>query len=373
MKLTFNSLLPYTVVAVKAVVIAVLGYIVAVISRKITISVCNSFESLKKQSEFSKSAGSMVYYLVLLITVVAVLEALGLKYVTQPFLDLLNKIASYIPNIIGAIVIFVVGIFFARITKEFTNSLIETFQIEKISKKYGVENLGELFGNIIYIFILLFIVIATLNALQISSITDPAVSMLTVILNAIPRMVAALIVFGTIFYIGKVIANITTTVVDELNIDETAKEIGISHNRINFRDLVKYTILTFATLLGSSQAFHYLNAQALYQLTYQFTVIAFKLVVASIILFGGIYFGNLFEKKLENKTFGKVVKIAFIVSTIFIALPYIGVSPQVIETVVLSICLSIGLAFALAFGLGGREIATDILRKLMDSDENQKE
>lgn len=293
---------------------------------------------------------------------------MGLKYVTQPFLDLLNKVASYIPNLIGAVVILVVGFFLAKIAKEFTNSLIETLQIEELGKKYGIEDLGGALGNIVYIFVLLFVIIAALNALKISAITDPAVSMLTAILEAIPRIVAALIVFGIIFYVGKVVADITAKVVDELNIDEIAKEVGISSDKLKFSDLVRYTVLTFAVLLGLAQAFHYLEAEALYQLTYQFTVIAFKIVVASIVLFVGAYLGNLFEKKVENENLGKFVKFAFITAAVFIALPYVGVSPEVIEIVVLSVCFGVGLAFALAFGLGGKEVAAELLKKFLSSD-----
>ena len=372
MEFSVNSILPYIAVVVKAVIIAVVGYVAALVGRKVTVKVLESFESLKKQHDFPKSAGNLVYYLILLITVVAVLEALGLKYVTQPFLDLLNKVASYVPNVIGATVILVVGILFAKIAKEFTNSLIETLQIEEFGRKYGIEDLGGALGNLVYIFVLLFVVIAALNALQISAITTPAVSMLSAILQAIPRIVAALIVFGIIFYVGKVIADITAKVADELNIDEIAKELGVSSDKLKFADLVKYTILTFAVLLGLSQAFHYLKAEALYNLTYEFTLVAFKIVVATVILFAGAYLGGLFEKRVESETIGKTVKFAFVVAAIFIALPYVGVSPEVVEIVVFSICLGVGLAFALAFGLGGKDVAAELLRKLLSSDRSEK-
>ena len=90
------------------------------------------------------------------------------------------------------------------------------------------------------------------------------------------------------------------------------------------------------------------------------------------ILFAGAYLGGLFEKRVESETIGKTVKFAFVVAAIFIALPYVGVSPEVVEIVVFSICLGVGLAFALAFGLGGKEIAAELLRKLLNSDKTEK-
>ncbi|WP_457678000.1 mechanosensitive ion channel [Thermovibrio sp.] len=367
MELSTQTVIQYSIVAIKAVVIAVIGWIIAVFSKKVIEKLVGSVETLRKHKGLPESAGKLAYYLVLLITTVAVLEVIGLKYVTEPFIDMLNKVANYLPNLIGATVILVVGIFFAKVAREFVNSFLETFQIEELGKKYGIEDLGGAIGNIVYLIIVLFVVIAALNTLQIEAITAPAVSMLTLILKAIPRIIAAIIVFGIIFFVGKVVAEITAKIVDELNIDEIAKEIGISSEKLKFADLVQYLILTFAVLLGLSQAFHYLEAQALYEITYQFTVIAFKIVVASVILFAGAYFGNLFEKKTDNKTVGKVVKYAFITAAVLIALPYVGVSPQIIEIAVFSICLGIGLAFALAFGLGGKEFAAEVLKKLLNS------
>ena len=366
-----NTLIPYGIAVVKAVVVAFIGWIIAVVGRKITVSILNQFESLKKQKELVKSAGNLVYYLILLITVVAVLEALGLKYVTQPFLDLLNKIAGYIPNIIGATIILIVGVFLARIAKEFTNALVETVRLEEFAKKYGIEDLGGALGNLVYVFVLLFVVISALNALQIESITKPATAMLSSILNAIPKIAAAIIIFGIAFYIGKVLADIAANIVDELNIDEIAKEIGISSEKRKFADLVRYLVIAFAVLIGLTQAFNYLNAEALYRITYSFTLISFKLVVAIAILFAGLYFGNLIEKRVENEKLGKVLKFAFAVAAVFIALPYVGISPEIIEIVVLSISLGFGIAFAIAFGIGGKEVAAELLRKLVQDKEEK--
>ncbi|WP_456419137.1 mechanosensitive ion channel [Thermovibrio sp.] len=367
MELSTAVLTQYAVIAVKAVVIAVIGWVLAVVGKNVVERIVGSIDALKKHEGLPQSAGRLTYYFVILVTTVAVLEVIGLKYVTEPFIDLLNKVAGYLPNLIGAAVILIVGTFFAKVAREFVDSLLETFQIEELGKKYGIEDLGGAIGNVVYLLIILFVAIAALNALQIEAITEPAISMLTMILNAIPRIVAAVVVFGIIFFVGKVVAGITAKIVDELNIDELAKEIGISSDKLKFEELIRYLILTFAVLLGLSQAFHYLEAEALYQLTYQFTVIAFKLVVAAVIIFAGAYLGNLFEKRTENEAIGKGVKYAFIIASIFIALPYVGVSPEIIEIVVFSVSLGVGLAFALAFGLGGKEAAAELLKKLLSS------
>ncbi len=360
----WNAVIPYAVVAVKVVVIAIVGWIIAALAGASVRTICERFEVLKKQKDLPKSAGDLVYYLILLATIVAVLEALGLKYVTQPFLSLLDKIGAYLPNLIGAIVIMVVGGFFAKISREFVRSLLDTFQVKEIGEKYGIEDLSGATANFVYLMVLLFVAVAALNALEIEAISKPAVAMIGSILNAIPKIVAAIIIFAVIYYVGKFVADVTSKIVDELNFDEIAKVVGISSEKLKFGELVRYIIMAFAVLLGLAQAFHYIEAQALYSITYEFTVIAFKLIVASAIIFAGAYFGSIFENRVENKEIGKVIKVAFIVAAVFIALPYVGVSGEVIEIVVFSISVGLGLAFALAFGLGGKDIAAEVLKKL---------
>ncbi|MEO2083697.1 MAG: mechanosensitive ion channel [Desulfurobacteriaceae bacterium] len=363
-----ESFLPYAVAAFKALVVFVVGWLVAAGAREVTSKLLGKLELLKEQKEFVRSISNLAYYFILLVTFVGVLEILGLKYVTQPFLDLLNEVASYLPNLIGAGLILFLGILFARIAREFVRSLLETFGIGEFGKKYGVENLGGAVADAVYLFVVLFVVISALNALQIDAVTRPAVLMLSSILEAVPKVIAALLIFGIIYYVGRFVADVAVKLIDDLNLEKIAGELGLSSEKVNFESLVRYLILTFSVLLGLSQAFHYLEAEALYRLTYSFTVVAFKLVVASLILFAGAYLGNLFEKKVEKEEIGRFIKVAFILAALFLALPYVGVSPEVVEIVVFSVSFGLGLAFALAFGLGGKSVAEEMLRKLFSKD-----
>ncbi len=367
MGISMDMVVQYAFLAVKVLAIIVVGWLLAISGRKITEKLTGSIEIFRKQEGLPQSAGKLTYYFVILATTVAVLEAVGLKYVTEPFIDLLNKVAAYLPNLVGAVLILIIGTFFAKISKEFTSSFLETFGVKELGKKYGIENLGEVGGNIVYLLTILFVVIAALNTLEIEAVTKPAVSMLTIILDAIPRIVAAVVVFGIIFFIGRIVSEIAIKIVNELNVDKFAKEIGISSNKFKFDELVNYLIMTFAVLFGLDQAFHYLSAEALYQLTHQLIVVAFKIVVAALIIFAGTYFGSTFEKRTENKTIGKGIKYASITTSVFIALPYLGVSPEVVEVIVFSISIGIGLAFAIAFGLGGKKVAEDVLEKLLNN------
>ena len=364
MGFNYEQYIPTLIIILKAIAIALIGFGLASILRAAATKGLSKIKQLKDEKEFIQSLGNLVYYFVLLITVVAVLETIGLKYITKPFIDLLNEVMSYIPNIIGAGIILFIGILLAKIAKDFTKSLLITFKIDDFAKKYNIENLSGLVSNFVYLFLVLFVIMASLNALNITVISKPATDMISSILLAIPKIVAAAIVFGIIFFVGKLVAEIVAKILDDLNVDELAKEIGISSDRFKFQSLVKSVIITFATLIGLSQAFDYIEAESLYELTQSFIQIFFKVLVASAIIFAALYIGKQIEEKVQNKSIGRIVRIGLILMATLLVLPFVGIAPEIITTLVLALSLGVGMAFALAFGLGGKDVAHKILEDM---------
>jgi len=374
MAFSFEEYIPIVVVILKAIAIGLIGYGAATILRTATAKGLSKIKQLENEKEFTKSLSNLVYYFILLITIVAVLEILGLKYITQPFIDLLNKVMSFIPNIIGAVIILFVGILLSKIAKDFVKSLLITLKADDFAKKYNIDNFSGLISNLVYLILVLFVIMASLNALSITVISKPATEMISSILVAIPRIVAASIVFAIIFFVGKLVAEIVAKIVDDINLDDIANKIGISSDKIKFASLVKYTIITFATLLGLSQAFDYIEANSLYMLTQDFIQILFKVLVASGIMLAALYIGSQFEEKMANKNVGRIIRIALIVMAVLLILPFVGISPEIITTLVLSLSLGVGFAFALAFGLGGKDVAQKFLEEqFFKKEENQNQ
>ncbi len=367
---SFNEYLPYFITLLKAVGIFLIGLGLSIVSKTLVSKGLSKIKVLGKETEFVQSFSKLVYYFILLITVVAVLEILGLKYITQPFVDLLNEILVYIPNIIGASLILFLGILLAKISKEFIKSLLITIKVEEFAKQYKLENLSGAIANFVYLIIILFVIMSSLNTLGITVISQPATQMIASILLTIPKIIAGLIIFGVIFFLGKLIAEATSKIVNDINIDEITNYLGITSEKLKFDKLVKYLILTFATLIGLSQAFSYIDAKTLSLLTHQLLEIIFKVLVASIIVFSAVFIGKQIEDKVENKNFGKGVRYLLTIMAIFLALPFIGISPEIIEIFVFTITLGLGVAFALAFGLGGKDIAKEVLKEVFQRNKN---
>jgi len=63
------------------------------------------------KSDLSELIGMLLYWVMMLIVVMAAINALGLEITA----DLLNQVIGYIPNVIAAVFILVLGIFFATL------------------------------------------------------------------------------------------------------------------------------------------------------------------------------------------------------------------------------------------------------------------
>lgn len=74
----------------------------------------------------------------------------------------------------------------------------------------GEQQLSILVGLVVYVLVLVPVVIAALEALQLEALTAPASSMLDQILAAVPQIFAAVLILFIAFLIGKLVADLVS-------------------------------------------------------------------------------------------------------------------------------------------------------------------
>lgn len=99
------------------------------------------------------------------------------------------------------------------------------------------------------------------------------------------------------------------------------------------------------------------------------------LIVAALILFGGLLFARLVNAVLQNAAAANsvrggvaVARAAYLIVVLFsaaAALDQVGVRPELIATAISILLGSVGLALGLAFGLGAKDLAGEALRGLL--------
>ena len=126
-----------------------------------------------------------------------------------------TKIAAFLPELIGAIIIFVLGLIFARLIKFAAVKLLKLVRFDSATEKTGVNEFlkkgsivktpSEIIGSLIYWFVMILVLIATLDALGLPIVSD----ILNDVFLYIPNVVAAIIVL----VLGILFANLLSAVV----------------------------------------------------------------------------------------------------------------------------------------------------------------
>lgn len=153
------------------VIVLFIGWIVAKLIKTIVIKVLNTLkvESLTAKigledfiakggfkHGFSELVGMIAYWLAMLVVVVAAVNAIGLTVAA----DLLNQIVLYIPNVIAAIFILVLGMFGAT----FLGNIVIT-----TAANAGVDQ-ARMLGKIVEAIIIIFAIAIALEQLKIGTV-----------------------------------------------------------------------------------------------------------------------------------------------------------------------------------------------------------
>ena len=201
-------------------------------------------------------------------------------------------------------------------------------------------------------------------------------------INFMPTLIGALLVFllGLIVasVLGKVVERIIRAIridqaVEHLNINEKLREHGIDISISAFLGKIVqwFLILVFlmaaTDILGLNQVTSFLNNIIVYLP---------NVIVATIILTIAFLLGNLVYVIVRSSTraagvmsatlLATIIKWAIVIFGILAALIQLGIAVSLVNTIFIGLVAAISLAAGLAFGLGGREEAALILRKLRE-------
>ncbi|MXP15594.1 mechanosensitive ion channel [Altererythrobacter confluentis] len=323
-----------------------------------------------------ESLGSIVSLLIWLFGLLAILQVFELGGVMSPVQTLLNSIMGFVPNLVGAGLLFFVGLMIAKIVRDITITALQTVDFDKWANRGGVESatgnsaISKTIGTIIYAIIVIFVSILALDTLGLESVSAPASNMLQLVFNAIPNVIGAAILLGIGYMISKFVANIMTEVLTGLGVDRTlgATELlpeGTTATGILARVAQIAIVLFFA--IAATRMLGFVELTAILD---EVLVLGGRVIFGAVVIGLGFLIANSLARVLggaDNSSMaGTIVKWATIVLFTFMGLQYTGVGDIITETAFTAIVVGMAVAGALAFGLGGREWAARKLEQ-MDS------
>lgn len=333
------------------------------------------------QTKWVDTVANIVFYLVLLLALPAVLDALGLRGVSGPFEDLLNSFLGFIPKLVAAALIFAVGYIVAKIVRDILTKFLEAAGLNKLAEKLHLSDyvkgssLAKAIGTIVFILIMIPVTISALEALNIRGITDPAIAMLNNILTMIPNIIVAIVLVLAGVFIAKWLKGVIVSLLENLGVNSLASKMGLgsrSASSMSIAQIVGTIVQVIVILLFVSEALQVANLEFMASLATAIFAYLPMVIAAIIILAVGFWLANMAERLVGSALVdgeGKpsalrlVAKYAILGIAFFMAISQLGIAPMIVNTAFLLILGGLALAFGLAFGLGGQETAARYLRK----------
>ncbi|NJO20344.1 MAG: mechanosensitive ion channel [Spirulinaceae cyanobacterium RM2_2_10] len=230
-----------------AFVVLIVGWIFATLLSLSVRSLLNRTQIDNRLAEYAfgdAQAGALpiekwvaqtVYYLVLLFTVVAFLNALNLDAVSEPLNQFLDRIFSYLPQVGGAIAWIIGGWLLATVAKLVLTRGLQSFRLDdRLAETMGDEPgsspllLNENLGKIVYWFVLLFFLYFALGTLGLDDQLEPVQNVLTDILEALPQILTAILIGVVGWAIARIVRSIVRNLLASTGIDTFGTRLGMS-------------------------------------------------------------------------------------------------------------------------------------------------
>ncbi len=371
-----------------ALIILLIGWLIAKGIRTLLEHIINKTSASKRlETDSGLQLGSfiakVVYYIIMVMVLLMVLEKLGITKVLTPIQNMLDKFMQFLPNIIAAGLVGFIGYFLAK----FVSHLVSIFGnfLDKLVDKTGFKDTDKIINvlqKIVFIIIFIPILIQALDILQMESISNPANQILSNFIGLLGQIIIAAIIILIFSYGGKLLSNFIKDLLISMNSENLAEKIGLKNmigEKSSLAGMISGLIYFFIVFFGIITAVEILKLTQLTDILNQLLDITGQILFGLVILVVGNYISKLiYDAMIRSKNNGfvaNIVRFASLALFIAIALRTMGIANEIVELAFGLIMGAVAIAIALSYGLGGKEAAgehfKEIIKKLKGPKENK--
>jgi small-conductance mechanosensitive channel len=220
--------------------------------------------------------------------------------IADPIRQMLTRIMAYIPILLGALVILIVGWIVARAIRRILDWLLKTIRFDALADKAGISEVlrkGELkitarqvVSSLVYWLIIIMVLVMVANALGLPKASD----ILSNLFAYVPKVIAALLVLVVAMFLASFVSGIVRIAAGHAKLPKPELLAGIC----------RWVIIVFAVTISLAQL-----GIAPLLVTATFNIILGGIVLALALAFGlggkdaaARYLEELKEKRSQKKT-----------------------------------------------------------------------
>lgn len=240
---------PLAINLLGAIAILIVGWIVAAIAASFTRKLLKRTDVDNRlvgwvrgnqqgtQPNVEKWASLAVFWVILIIAIVAFLNALQLTAVAEPLKNFLNQIFIYLPKLVAALVLLGIAWLLATLAKA---AVIHSSQSLGLDRGLGEaaegtppENqflLSETLGKALYWFVFLFFLPLILGVLDLQGPLQPVQNLLDELLAALPKILKALMIGAIGWFIARTVRTVVANLLSAAGTDRLGTKLGLSRS-----------------------------------------------------------------------------------------------------------------------------------------------
>lgn len=326
--------------------------------------------------------GRLLFYIVLLFGIPPFLDALGQESLVAPLRDMMAKMLEFLPNIIGAVILLFIGKIVATIVREVVSNFLAAVGADSLGERLGItgddqgRKLSEIGGAVAFFFVLIPILVAAVDSLQIKAISEPVKSTLQQLLSAVPLLFVAIVIAAIGYFIAKAVRGIVESFLSGVGFDTLPERFGLEFLKpreggVTLSSIGGTVVMAIILLLTAEQALATLQLGELSSLVGSLLGYLPNLLVGVVIILAALSLGTYVGKMLANmlsgtdhaKLVSMVAKYAIVFLGFSMGLNQLGVGREIVQVAVSAVLGGSALALGLAFGLGGRDRAKEIIER----------
>jgi hypothetical protein len=412
-----------------AVAILLVAYVLALVAKWAISKVVDRVPALKKHYENEPGhtlgglIGDIAFWLILLVGIMLALQPLGLTRVLEPVRQLTNNTFAFIPNLIGAGLIFAVGLIVAKIVRRIVQEALLAANADGWVRRTGLvdgasgarpaaappppppaptfgaagapvggaamsgpaggptvhefrptpppslgarqPSLSRSIATLVFYLIMIPVTIMALDALRIEAISGPATAMLQTILNSLPNIVAALILLAIGYIVGKLAKQFIEQLLPSAGFDRAVSTLGFSSESTTPSRTVGTLVMIAILIFFAIKAAELLQSPIIAAMLAQVLELGGRILFGTAIILGGVIIARIVSNLVSGAgTEGwlpAILKWSIVALAVAMGLRFMGLANEIVIIAFSSIIGSAAVACALAFGLGGRPTAHKLL------------
>jgi hypothetical protein len=322
------------------------------------------------ENALERGISKVVYWLLMMLVVVAVLDYAGLEQTAAPIQRLVDTVIQALPLVGKAILILVVAYFAGWILRKLVVKTLTVSGVDKRLAKYDVETaageaaaegadkdkaeapktFSETAGQVVFWLVMILGLAGAFDALQIEAISVPLSNVINTLMGLLPIIgIAALIMFGG-YVLSKVVRVIVTRALESLGFDTLITKFklhGLFGNSTPSK-VVGWLVMALIMVQTVIAALHQVGLETLSKpmtdMVGQFYDLLPRLAVSTVFIVLGVFAGRLlrgivhkalvglgFDRLMDRLGFGQIAErdddlakpaglVAFVVQVVVVLL-----------------------------------------------------